>query len=346
MSGCRWVTNFTWVLTTLFGVGSAIALSGKQTPKPLKQQIQNACPVCSAPQAVGKTPIQLQEASALAASVAHPGVYYTMNDDHRGIPEVLAIKETGEVAGSFLLSTFDMHTNLVWSPGGHDDFESLAVGPCDSQAPMTTESCLYIGNTGQNCAREQSFFCPWRRRDGLYSILRVPEPKRIQSNSSFMSGDEIWFRLPAGHRDRDIETMMVDSKGAILLATKENIGPSSIFRLSASKAHFEQPLVAEYVTAITHGSTTRRNNMITDGVFRESITAGSGITLVTYDKVLFYPYSRNRTFGDALSQAFCKLPLPHMRQCEGITWGVGGSPFYLVIGEGVSEPIWRVNCSF
>ena len=97
----------------------------------------------------------LDEVSGLVASSREDGVFF-VNNDSGDSARFFAIDRTGK-----LLATYTYSRNAVV------DCEEIARGPCD--APRDVESCLFIGDVGDNAAR----------RDHVV-VYRVREPKVIE----------------------------------------------------------------------------------------------------------------------------------------------------------------------
>jgi hypothetical protein len=106
-----------------------------------------ACTAYGTPQALGPSPSVLTELSGLAASRAHPGLFYTHNDSGDSA-RFFAITQQATVAAEIHLSGATA-----------TDWEDISVGPCPAG------SCVYVGDTGDNKADRTQ-----------YVIHRVTEP--------------------------------------------------------------------------------------------------------------------------------------------------------------------------
>src|SRR5690606_23635687 len=122
----------------------------------------------------------LTEASGLAASSAHPGVLWTIQDSGNP-PDLFAIDTTGAVRSRWRVSGV---RNVDW--------EAISVGPCGARA------CIYIGDTGDN-----------NERRGVVSIHRLAEPAPANSRGGgrIEEVETLRFRYPDGAHD--VEALVV-----------------------------------------------------------------------------------------------------------------------------------------
>jgi hypothetical protein len=137
----------------------------------------------------------LQEASGVAASLRHDGVYWVNND---GRSELFAVGADGTMLGRFPL---DVRLR---------DWEDLAVAACGAGG-----SCLYLGDLGDNY-EERSFA----------RILRVPEPDPESGRE--LHPEVFPVRLPDG--PRDIEAMLVLPGERVLVVTKGRNHSVTVYR--------------------------------------------------------------------------------------------------------------------
>lgn len=137
-----------------------------------------------------------REASGVAVSRRHPGVFWIVDDS--GAPELYAVGARGALLGRMVV------------PGGLGrDREDLALGPCGPG------DCLYVGDVGDNAGI----------RDSL-TVYRVPEPEpgaeRTEAPRTFS------FRLPDG--PRDIEALFVLPGERLHVVTKGRHHPPTMYR--------------------------------------------------------------------------------------------------------------------
>jgi hypothetical protein len=137
----------------------------------------------------------LQEASGLAVSLRHAGIYWTHNDEGSVL---FAVDGAGAV-----VARFPVRPAL-------QGWEDVAVAGCPQGG-----SCLYLADLGDNY-EERTFG----------QILRLPEPDPS-------APDTLWpeifpVRLPQGARD--IETLLVLPGERVLVVTKGRNHPVTVYR--------------------------------------------------------------------------------------------------------------------
>ncbi|MCA1269808.1 esterase-like activity of phytase family protein [Streptomyces sp. 7G] len=135
---------------------------------------------------------RITESSGLAASRAHPGVYWTHNDSDDG-PYVFAVdSRTGKT-----LATITMR-----GVGEPRDVEGISIGP---------DGDLYVGDIGDNL-------------DGTWShvwIYRFPEPKQLRDATV----DAVQYDVQYADGARNAEALMVHPKtGRVYIASKNEDG--------------------------------------------------------------------------------------------------------------------------
>src|SRR5687768_4043659 len=92
---------------------------------------QQAAITCSQPQLLGRLPAKIREASGVAPSHRHPGVWWILVDEPPAL--ITAIDSTGKVLASVSIQG-----------ARNADWESLTSARCGSGF------CLYIGDVGDN----------------------------------------------------------------------------------------------------------------------------------------------------------------------------------------------------
>lgn len=157
------------------------------------------CRECAAPVVLGTLgDPQIRETSGIAASAAHPGVWYVHNDSGDAA-RLFAVGEDGSLRATLTLDV------------PHVDWEDIARGPCPAG------QCLYIGDIGDNQLA----------RDALV-VYRVSEP--VQLVDSVLPAERLYFKYPDGAHDA--ETLLIDpASGEVIVITKVDSGPSSIYAL-------------------------------------------------------------------------------------------------------------------
>ncbi|WP_137994140.1 WD40 repeat domain-containing protein [Streptomyces vilmorinianum] len=130
---------------------------------------------------------RITESSGLAASHAHPGVYWTHNDQDQ--PLIYGIdSRTGETVATLTMS----------GVGTPRDMEAISVGP---------DGDIYVGDIGDN-------------RDGTWDhvwIYRFPEPKQLKDQT--VRAKQYVVKYADG--PRNAEALMVHPKtGRVYIASK------------------------------------------------------------------------------------------------------------------------------
>ncbi|MFD7664812.1 hypothetical protein [Streptomyces sp. NPDC059788] len=152
---------------------------------------------------------RITESSGLAASRAHPGVYWTHNDSDDG-PYVYAVDgRTGRTVATITLRGI----------GDPRDVEAVSVGP---------DGNVYVGDIGDNLGGS------W---DHVW-IYRFPEPERLRDQTVTAAQ----FTVKYGDGPRDAEAMMVHPKtGRVYIASKKKSGGAALYegpeRLAARGAN-------------------------------------------------------------------------------------------------------------
>ena len=249
----------------------------------------------------------LSEASGLAVSERIPGRLWTHNDS--GAPVVVALDARGSIQG---------RVRLTGAAVG--DWEAIAVGPCG------TESCLYIGDIGDNNAG--------RRRITIY---RLPEPEPASGSAAVT--DVFHAVYPDGRHDA--ETLLVGRDGRIHIVTKGETGPVAIYRFP-SQMNSGSTATLERVGAAGSGK-TGADSRITDGAISAD---GDWAVLRTKTSLTFF------RAADLLAgqwRAGTRIDLTPLRepQGEGVALGADGLVFLAGEGGGKGGPgtFARFSCA-
>ncbi|WP_266865278.1 WD40 repeat domain-containing protein [Streptomyces sp. NBC_01381] len=133
------------------------------------------------------------ESSGLAASRAHPGVYWTHNDQDKGGALLYAVDgKTGETVATITMT----------GVGKPRDVEAVSVG---------SDGNLYVGDIGDNLGGTWSHV--W--------IYKLPEPKQLRDQTVRATQYTVKYEDGA----RDAEALMVHPKtGRIYIADKKEEG--------------------------------------------------------------------------------------------------------------------------
>ncbi|MFB6436015.1 hypothetical protein ACFCVY_04420 [Streptomyces sp. NPDC056411] len=140
---------------------------------------------------------RITESSGLAASRAHPGIYWTHNDSDDG-PYVYAVDgSSGRTVARITLRGI----------GAPRDVEAISVGP---------DGNVYLGDIGDNLGGS------W---DHVW-IYRFPEPKKL--HDATVTATQFSVRYADG--PRDAESLMVHPKtGRVYIASKKQDGTGALY---------------------------------------------------------------------------------------------------------------------
>jgi uncharacterized protein YjiK len=259
-------------------------------------------PECDGARVIAKLPPQLREVSGIALSARTPGIFWVHNDDS---PAIFAIDTTGTIKAQIRVTGF-----------GNRDWEDIAVAPCGN------ESCLFIGDIGDNVQN--------RKRRTIY---RITEPSLTDTSTSVAT--EYWFTLPG--KSHDSEALAVLPDGRMFIVTKGRSGPITVYA-------FPDALVEKKLMTLQPVST------LSPGLVQlpEMVTGGDAfaphlIALRTYGGLQFY-----RVLADSLEPLFdAPYDLQALREPQGEGIAVrGDGTIFLTSEKGVKESavLSRVHC--
>ncbi|MEV0603525.1 hypothetical protein AB0I82_30100 [Streptomyces sp. NPDC050315] len=149
---------------------------------------------------------RITESSGLAASRAHPGIYWTHNDSDDG-PYVFAVdSRTGRTVATITMR----------GVGDPRDVEAISIGP---------DGDVYVGDIGDNL--DGSWDHVW--------IYRFPEPKQLRDQTVTATQYDVTY----ADGPRNAEAMMVHPKtGRVYVVSKKEDGGAALYagpeRLSTS----------------------------------------------------------------------------------------------------------------
>jgi hypothetical protein len=143
----------------------------------------------------------ISESSGVAVSRRHPGLLWTHNDSGHD-PILYAVDLQGQEVGRFIVTG----AKAV-------DWEDIALGLC----PDSDETCLYIGDTGDNGERRNHV-----------SLYIVREPGEVGGRRT-VGARRIRLSYPDG--PHDVEALGVMSSGDLVLVSRGRRGPIVAFRI-------------------------------------------------------------------------------------------------------------------
>ena len=267
------------------------------------------CPAY-APQAerTGRVPAALAELSGFAASRLHPGVFWAHNDSGNA-PILFALRADGSI-----VATCPLRGVKVRDP------EDIAVGPCGAGS---RKSCIYLGDIGDNGGRRQSV-----------QILQVPEPATLADQ--VLVPAILPFRYRGG--PVDAEALLVDPHTArVFVITKNLLSLGDVYRIDDLGSR-------EGGTAVRLRTLRPARQFDAATTAADAHASGSRILLRTYTRVWELRSPEARSFEDVLGATPIAVPDAAQPQGEAISY-TGDGRGYLLGGEGVGSPIYRVPCA-
>jgi hypothetical protein len=165
-----------------------------------RREGRSSSEICRVDRKPQPLPDEIHEASGVAASRAHAGVFWTHNDS--GDPVVYAVSADGSLAGQVRVSGAEV-----------EDWEDIALAPCPDG------DCLYVADIGDNQAERASV-----------TVWRFPEPAPGDAESR--PAEALVFRYPDGAQDA--EALFVLPDGRIHVVTKGETGAITVYRAPAA----------------------------------------------------------------------------------------------------------------
>lgn len=249
---------------------------------------------------------EISELSGVVASRLQPGVFFAHNDSGDK-PRIFAIKLDGTTVGEYQVSG----ASAV-------DWEDITAGPCPAG------QCVFVGDIGDNNkVREQVV------------IYRISEAALAAASGGAIPADAFPAVYPDGAHNA--ETLLADpSSGDLFIVTKEQSGPSLVFRFPASALPGEKT-VMEQVASLTIPSGI---TLTTGG---DAHPCAPRFLLRTYTHVFEYRAPDGGGFLDSFKATPVALPGPSELQGEAIAYlpsGVG----WVSIPEGNQPAISVAQC--
>ena len=250
---------------------------------------------------------RLTEVSGLAASRAHPGVYWTENDSGNG-PRLTAIRSDGspvatvEIVGA---------TNTDW-----EDLDSFDLGG---------KHYLMIADTGDNGGIRKTL-----------TLYFIEEPQRLRDGDQLRLAWSTTFRWPDGARD--CEATAVDAAaGQVLLISKKRV-PPELFVIGLRPAGRVQ--IAQRLSTLPGIAQPSREDLKQNpvyGRYRSQISGadlssnGRVLAVLNYHSVHLYVRSKGQSWQQAMHRKPWQLDFPWLPQAEAIAFSPDG--LSLLIGS-------------
>jgi len=250
----------------------------------------------------------LDEVSGLAASRAHPGIYWAQNDSGNG-PKLVAIKTDGSRVATMTVTGAE---NVDW-----EDLDAF---------DLNGKHYILVADTGDNGGI--------RKQLTLYVI---EEPARLRDGGTLKPAWIINFQWPDGARD--CEASAVDpAKGEVLLISKKRV-PPEVFRvpLRPSDGGVQTAELVATLSDISQPSQEELKKNPVYGRYRSQITGadlspnGRVLAVLNYHSVHMYVRNAGQDWAQVMKTVPGQLELPWLPQAEGIAFSPDGRS--LLIGS-------------
>lgn len=282
-------------------------------------------------------PIEINEASGLAASWRYDGLLWTHND-------------SGDGARVFLIRPDGAPVAEVHLGGGAAavDWEDIAVAPC---TPGAGQSCVFVADTGDNLrARANVVIYRFAEPDLPPDLLSQPPGEEPPLRLRLEDVHATWFDYPGG--PRDVETLLVHPhSGAIYVVEKNATSSAPVFRVPAGDrvTSPEAPARAIPVATLELPGRSGLFAMITAG---DIAPDGTEFTVRTYLESYTYCAAQpgegadfdahsEDNFEDVFRLSPTRATLPLLAQPEALGYARDGEAIWLT-SEGVHAPILRI----
>jgi len=232
----------------------------------------------------------IKEASGLAASIANPGLLWTLND-------------SGNDANVFLI---DKDLNIVMTvslaEACNRDWEDIAVGP----GPDSTKTYIYVGDIGDNMARHNYKY-----------VYRFEEPvfENAERELRVTKYATLEFRLP--YERQDSETLMVDPLSTEIYIIGKREKSVTVYRINQTELNEGTAEVAARLNLTG----------IVGGAFSPD---GREILLKNIYNVYYWERRPGESLKKVLEGKPKVLPYKREPQGEAITFAHDGTGYYTI----------------
>jgi hypothetical protein len=251
---------------------------------------------------------ELPEGSGLAASRRTPGRFWSHNDS--GDPVLFALDSDGRIVG-----------RLTISGAAVEDWEAVAVGPC------AAGSCIYVADVGDNDAERERI-----------TVYRLAEP--AEATGAAKVTEAFHATYPDGAHDA--ESLLVTPEGRLLIVTKGDTGPVSLYRFP-HELRSGSTVRLERVGAPRDPGQPSKNDRITDGAVSAD---GQWIVLRSTEELTFHRVA-DLVAGNWRAAGRVELASLGEPQGEGVTFAADDSVYLMSEGGGKNQPgvFARLTCT-
>jgi hypothetical protein len=208
-----------------------------------------AAPDCQPAQNAVALPRGLEEASGVAVSRAHAGIFWTHPDGSR--PYLYAVDATGALRGKVRLNGAEL-----------SDWEDLEIAACGSS------DCLYASDTGDN---------PEKR--SVVHVLRMKEPS---PSDTVVTVEEITMRYPNGARDS--EALFVLPGERLHLVSKGTSSAVAVYRYPGALRAGGEPATLQEVQRLSPGAVSLPREV----TGASAALDGSRVAVRTYEMLMLF----------------------------------------------------------
>lgn len=254
----------------------------------------------------------LTEASGLAASAAHGGVFWTHNDSGDSA-RIFAVDDAGALVGA-----------VVLDGASAVDFEDLALGPGPEGTPW-----IFVGDIGDNRAV----------RDEIV-VYGLPEPTALGGTPAVpvRLPAEAWrFTYPDG--PRDAESLIVEPDGAIVILSKARDGVTHVYRGATPHDSAEPRALVRIGEVVLGEEPIPGDRMLTAADLSRD---GRLLALRTYLNLWVWTLGAGEPVEDALARPPCRAPAPPEPQGEAVAIDASSATLW-TLSEGLNQPLYRIR---
>jgi hypothetical protein len=248
---------------------------------------------------------ELVELSGLVASRSQPGVLYAHNDSGDSA-RFFALSTTGAALARFTLSGATAR-----------DWEDIALGPCDAGA------CVWLGDIGDNA---------FVRTD--YAVFRVVEPQVPPDGGTVdVAWERFAYEFPDGEKHNAESLFAHPVTGRLYLVTKENLGPSQVYR-------FPEPLNAQGVNVLDYVTTLSVPTAVDGRLTAADVSpCGDSILLRLYNRLVELKLPAGETnFERIFGATPVDVPVANEPQGEAVAYSADGRTFFTA-SEKLIDPV-------
>ena len=237
---------------------------------------------------LGKVDQRLDEASGLVASVANPGMLWSINDSGNP-PEIFLIDQHAKT--KLICTLFKGHNR---------DWEDITIGA----GPDAKKKYIYVADIGDN----------WGRYD-LKFIYRFEEPTLgAQEEITITQYDTLILKMPDG--DRDTETILIDPYDNYLFLISKS--EDSVALYTAPYPFRKDTIVLRKVMRLP----------FTQIVAGSISPDGTEILLKDYNRVYYWKRTEKENLVEIFMKKPIELPYEREPQGEAIAWSNKENEFY------------------